>query len=131
MNHTAPAYRVERWAQTAGWVVVGDFSTPETARAACPDRSFRVTPLSGTGVEHIPSGVSLAKPSDCPGFTESEARLASRRTDRRRSPWYPLDGHREGLRMNDLFTLQSAFSILGYVGATAYTMVDGMARRNR
>ena len=49
MNHTAPTYRVERWAQTAGWVFVGDFSTPETARAACPDRSFRVTPLSASG----------------------------------------------------------------------------------
>ena len=35
-------------------------------------------------------------------------------------PWYPIMGHREGLRMNDLVTLHSAFVILGYHGGTAH-----------
>lgn len=35
-------------------------------------------------------------------------------------PWYPLVGHREGLRANDLVTLASAFWILGNEGGTAH-----------
>lgn len=35
-------------------------------------------------------------------------------------PWYPLAGHREGLRANDLVTLHSAFVILAFHGGTAH-----------
>lgn len=35
-------------------------------------------------------------------------------------PWYPLVGHRSGLRMNDLVTLASAFAILKLEGGTAH-----------
>lgn len=33
-------------------------------------------------------------------------------------PWYPLAGHREGLRANDLVTLHSAFVIIAMEGGT-------------
>lgn len=48
-----------------------------------------------------------------------------------RHPWYPLVGHRDGLRMNDLVSLASAFWILANDGGTAHlapipgTIVDG------
>lgn len=35
-------------------------------------------------------------------------------------PWYPLVGHRRGLRANDLVTLASAFVILANEGGTAH-----------
>lgn len=35
-------------------------------------------------------------------------------------PWYPLVGHREGLRSNDLVTLASALFILSLEGGTAH-----------
>ena len=37
-----------------------------------------------------------------------------------RTPWYPLVGHREGLRANDLITLDSAFRIMGQLGHLAH-----------
>ncbi len=37
-----------------------------------------------------------------------------------RAPWYPLVGHREGLRANDLITLDSAFRIMGQLGHLAH-----------
>ncbi len=37
-----------------------------------------------------------------------------------RQPWYPLEGHREGLRANDLETLASAFLVISYHGGTAH-----------
>jgi hypothetical protein len=39
---------------------------------------------------------------------------------RTRYPWYPLAGHREGLRANDLVTLHSAFVIMAMEGGTAH-----------
>lgn len=38
-----------------------------------------------------------------------------------RLPAYPLMGHREGLRMNDLVTLASAFWIISIEGGTAHS----------
>ena len=35
-------------------------------------------------------------------------------------PWYPLVGHREGLRMNNPVTLASAIFILSLEGGTAH-----------
>lgn len=35
-------------------------------------------------------------------------------------PWYPLVGHRDGLRANDLVSLASAFWILALEGGTAH-----------
>lgn len=35
-------------------------------------------------------------------------------------PWYPLVGHREGLRANDLVSLASALFILALEGGTAH-----------
>jgi hypothetical protein len=37
-----------------------------------------------------------------------------------RYPWYPLVGHRQGLRANDLVTLSSAFWLLMNEGGTAH-----------
>lgn len=41
---------------------------------------------------------------------------------RTRRPWYPLVGHREGLRANDLITLASAFWIISQSGGTAHNL---------
>lgn len=41
-------------------------------------------------------------------------------------PWYPLAGHREGLKANDLVTLHSAFVIIAMEGGTVeMTMTPG------
>jgi hypothetical protein len=83
-------------------------------------------------VEHLP-GVSLDKVTPTCGmcqtpFVDSEAltqhfrgracELDTPATGR--LPQYPLHGHREGLRANDLVTLHSAFVILAHVGGTAH-----------
>jgi hypothetical protein len=61
-------------------------------------------------------GVDLGKASDhCPLPYQSQSQTAKPRL-----PWYPIMGHREGLRMNDLITLHSAFVIIGYHGGTAH-----------
>jgi hypothetical protein len=41
-----------------------------------------------------------------------------------RRPWYPLVGHRDGLRRNDMITLASALFILALEGGTAYMSTD-------
>lgn len=67
---------------------------------------------------NTPVGVALAKDTDhqgdisTPGFRDTAKVMA-------RLPWYPLVGHREGLRANDLTTLASAFWILAYHSGTA------------
>lgn len=55
-------------------------------------------PGMGTGTEHAPT--------------------TPRTTTRR--PWYPLVGHRQGLRANDLVTLASALWVLALEGGTAH-----------
>lgn len=74
-------------------------------------------------------GVELAKRSDHLLDTDrSHSRIAKVRYP----SWYKLDGHREGLRANDLITLHSAFVIMAYHGGTAHvseipgtTRIDG------
>lgn len=61
-------------------------------------------------------GVTLAKRTDCYALVlEPEGLLSARR---RRSrvlvPWYPIAGHRQGLRRNDLNTLWSSLVISTY-----------------
>jgi hypothetical protein len=68
-------------------------------------------------------GVDLAKTSDfdlAPWEVEliNQSNRAFAKANAR--PWYPIMGHREGLRMNDLVTLASAFSILALEGGTAH-----------
>jgi hypothetical protein len=82
-------------------------------------------------------GVSLAKITDDPSHpglqlasANADFALAKRHANRRQ-PWYPLAGHREGLRANDMISLHSAFVILSYHGGTAHqapqpgTIIDG------
>lgn len=63
--------------------------------------------------------------------TPTESGLAYRRSQSPRRPWYPLVGHREGLRRNDMITLHSALFILALEGGTVHqapipgTIVDG------
>lgn len=76
-------------------------------------------------VAEIRSRVSLDKPSysttyDHFATTPSESRLAARRLAHQVAPYYPLMGHRPGLRANDLMTLASAFMILANEGGTAH-----------
>lgn len=55
--------------------------------------------------------------------TPGEDTLQSRRLNasaRRQRPWYPLVGHRDGLRANDLVTLASALFVLALEGGTAH-----------
>lgn len=59
--------------------------------------------MNGTGTEHVttPTPLTLDKITDydpTPAPTPRGTRL----------PWYPLVGHRSGLRRNDLTTLASA-----------------------
>lgn len=61
-----------------------------------------------------PWGVSLDK---VPGQGHT-SRYATEPVTRR--PWYPLVGHRDGLRKNDMVTLASAFWILANEGGCAH-----------
>lgn len=71
-------------------------------------------------------GVSLVKePTTAEGILgmvldPSETELAKRRLSGTPRPWYPLMGHREGLRRNDPVTLASALFILALEGGTAH-----------
>lgn len=60
--------------------------------------------------------ITLTKPSDSTPLTTTEQAPTS--TPRR--PWYPLVGHRRGLRSNDLVTLASALFVLAIEGGTAH-----------
>jgi hypothetical protein len=90
--------------------------------------------MNGHGIEHVP-GVSLAKITD--NLTDWEidllATLPKQTAKRTVYPWYPLVGHREGLRMNDPITLHSAFVVISYHGGTVHqtpipgTVVNGEA----
>lgn len=61
--------------------------------------------------------LTLAK---IPGMgTGTEQAPTTPRTTTRR-PWYPLVGHRQGLRRNDLTTLASALWLLALEGGTAH-----------
>lgn len=61
-------------------------------------------------------GITLAK---TPGMgTGTEHSTPTPRTVRR--PWYPLVGHRRGLRANDLTTLASALWVLALEDGTAH-----------
>ena len=78
-----------------------------------------------------PAGVSLDKTNPVCGMCmvaqPGEAALATHwdtcqptPAKRSRTPWYPLQGHREGLHRNDLITLHSAFAIMAMAGGTAH-----------
>jgi hypothetical protein len=60
--------------------------------------------------------ITLTKPSDS---TPTPTEHAPTGTLPRR-PWYPLVGHRRGLRSNDLVALASALWILALEGGTAH-----------
>ncbi len=71
--------------------------------------------------------INLTKASDTP-LTDWE-RETLRNADRANVkpgalPWYPLAGHREGLRANDPVTLHSAFLILAHEGGTVHRGAD-------
>lgn len=70
-------------------------------------------------VEEIQSRVSLDKPTDTLS-TPAVDTMALRKAECARLPWYPLMGHREGLRRNDPVTLASALFILALEGGTAH-----------
>jgi hypothetical protein len=113
--------------QPAQWEVADDFGADQACTlhgtewfpAQFPESD--PTPIEAI-VEAIPDPVSLVKTYvQHHNRTVSEFGLSYRR---RRSvqpaPWYPLEGHRKGLRMNDPVTLFSAFMILAIEGRTAH-----------
>lgn len=57
---------------------------------------------------------------DSINLTTGQVTRASQSQPANRAPWYPLEGHREGLRANDLITLASAFTIIDRLGHTAH-----------
>lgn len=77
--------------------------------------------MNDTGIEYLgtPSPLTLDKITDYP----STPCTPTPRTTTRR-PWYPLVGHRQGLRSNDLVTLASALWILALEGGTAHIGYD-------
>jgi hypothetical protein len=64
--------------------------------------------------------VSLIKVHDQDMVAASADWHLAKRHAQTSTPWYPLVGHREGLRSNDLITLASAFWILALEGGTAH-----------
>jgi hypothetical protein len=64
--------------------------------------------------------VTLSKVSDQVG-TPVRIKVSTRRE---RYPWYPLYGHRSGLRANDPVSLASAFWIMALEGGTAHLSTD-------
>lgn len=75
------------------------------------------TPIESI-IAEITGRVSLVK-SDHDGYVP-EWIMAKRRLSRTVRPWYPLVGHRDGLRANDLISLASALFVLALEGGTAY-----------
>jgi hypothetical protein len=69
--------------------------------------------------------VTLTKISDLvrsPAIANCEVAIPSCKFAPR--PWYPLVGHRSGLRANDLVSLASAFFVLALEGGTAHMSAD-------
>ncbi len=68
------------------------------------------------GTEHLttPTPLTLGKITDYDPTPAPTPRTPVRR------PWYPLVGHRRGLRANDLGTLASALWVLALEGGTAH-----------
>lgn len=71
-------------------------------------------------VEHVPTGVSLAKTYN--GASMDDQGLAYPPVPRHPNPvpWHPLHDHRQGLRANDLVVLHSALVVISYHGGTAH-----------
>ena len=70
-------------------------------------------------VAEITGRVSLVKIGDHDGHVP-EWIMAKRRLSGTPRPWYPLVGHREGLRANDPVSLASALFVLALEGGTAH-----------
>ncbi len=111
------------WCESPATLTVSDqFGTDPSCRQHA-DQYFPPA-LAATPVEHIP-GVTLAKITDTPDLTlspevaETDLRIVRARKHGR-SPSYPLYGHREGLRVNDMISLHSALVILAMNGGTAH-----------
>lgn len=79
-----------------------------------------VTPVE-TIIAEIPVGVSLVKSTDTNPLPYQSAMVAGHPNP---LPWYPLHGHRPGLRANDMITLHSAFVILAMEGGTAHPSIN-------
>ena len=83
-------------------------------------------------VGEINSRVSLVKIADHDGHAP-EWILADRRVNAKglhKWPWYPIVGHREGLRANDPVTLASALFILALEGGTAHLSPASVPQSN-
>lgn len=65
--------------------------------------------------------VSLVKSTDTNPLPYQSAMVAGHPNP---LPWYPLHGHRPGLRANDMITLHSAFVILAMEGGTAHPSIN-------
>lgn len=74
----------------------------------------------GTGMER---GISLTK------ITDTDPTPSTTPRTRVRHPYYPLVGHRNGLRANDPVSLASAFWILAIEGGTAHMVGPRNPRR--
>lgn len=86
--------------ESATWEITDEFDWPEYT-------------CTMHGQEWFPQAfakVSLVKTADHDGHV-SETTMVKRRQSKTLRPWYPLIGHREGLRANDLISLASAFFI--------------------
>lgn len=94
--------------------------TPVTPEDFAPvEQAMGVTLDKITDTGHVAPTCTHGTPITAPqGCTTCEREDES--TPRPRLPQYPLHGHREGLRANDLVTLHSAFVILAHVGGTAH-----------
>ncbi len=76
-----------------------------------------LAPGTGTPIEHIP-GISLDKIITPLTYTPPTSIPPTR------IPYYPLVGHRSGLKANDLVTLASAFWIYCNETGTLYQNAD-------
>ena len=87
-------------------------------------------------VGEINSRVSLVKIADHDGHVPEwilEKRREDahhQRTGTRQRPWYPLVGHREGLRANDPVSFASALFILALEGGTAHLSPASVPQSN-
>lgn len=63
--------------------------------------------MNGTGIEHV----ITHRPLTLDKITDMDSTPAPTPRTITRLPWYPLVGHRSGLRANDLVTLASALWI--------------------
>lgn len=98
-----------------------DHATTGTGLLRTPDGRVELRKFATTGPYRLPADMPVETLAEwerdllqvrAPRVDERE--LERRRRAQRSAPWYPLDGHRRGLKANDPVSLGSALAIVAW-----------------